>query len=1301
MASRKQELRVVISGDVSHLSRAFAKAGTSASHFEGKIQSTTSRVAESLRHLSVGAFGGLGLGIGVLVKGAVDYEKQMARVRGVTNATGVQMQSLGGLAKKLGEDTKFSAGEAATAMYELGSAGFKVNDMAQVLPATLALAAASSIDMKSAAEIASNALNGFGLSGDKMGHVADVLAQTVNRTSTEMGDLQHSLKYIGPIARLTGQDFETMLAAIGELGNAGIKGEQAGTTLRGGLVRLTKPTKMVEAGFASLHLKSKDLYGPKGLKPLTQIIPILEHAMNGVSKSTRNAALAQIFGTEAATGWAALIQQGTQALIKNTKANRESEGSAEKAAKIMDSTVAGAWENLTGSIETVGITVFEKFEVPVRHALLHTAHLVNEFPKHFKTLMAGGRSAATSLTEAFGTAFGLESNNQRLSGALEDMFRQVDWRGIGGTIADGISGGVKLSGDFAHSVEAGIGLAMSHIDGRKVLSGLLRVIGEAIDALFSPKFWIDNFSNILATVTIAFPVAKILRIPGADALYRFISVPFFKAVKFLGKGFLKLFGKVGEDGVTGFLAGLERLAPKTAVVLLDLVTGTGKWLRGLPGKFRGAANSAINALVGLFGKGVGEVAGAVGRLAGGAIKGLGKLVPDFLRQGVRMGAELVTGIIKGVKGLPGKIGGAIKSAIKAVGGFFGAGEGIGRTMSAGGGSGGGSSDLKGARASMGPFAAIGKRFRLHVSSGLRTGAITSSGNVSYHSTGEAIDEAGSPADMMGFFKYMKERFGGRLAELIYTPGGIGVKNGQPFRYTGQVAADHFDHVHVALDTGAPGVGDGLGKFVATAYGPPWRGPNGTGVTAAGVNLKNSPHIYGIAADPNVLKMGSSVKVQPNPFGHSGSFKVFDTGSDIKGNRIDFYDWRGRSSQMGWGRKTVTVSTASGGSSGDDATARDALDAHLKRNLDKLDTLRNQLAEIPRGKKTTAQRRALQAQIRGLVASNRSIRSDIRGAPSATDIKAGQERAGSRLVNRITAPYAKGISAASKRAATLGTAIEDADTAYGQVDRIFGMSEEDLGTPGGKKHRIGELTALAALKVKTLGDQKKRAKVLVGLIAKYDAELKKLRAARGKAKGAKRAKMNERIRPIVSRRDDLAAEAKALGESVTTTALDIADLVKEAGTVATTEDTSVSSAVSATQEKIAQAMSDIDLMERAGLITSDQAASMRVATLQAASVGKFGGLDQRGLLEVLAQLGDASQAQAEAATQAAAEVSANTQAIKDLIAEMAANTAATNSILAVEYRTALGALADTISGQIVGHDMNPRALVAASGALARY
>jgi hypothetical protein len=186
------------------------------------------------------------------------------------------------------------------------------------------------------------------------------------------------------------------------------------------------------------------------------------------------------------------------------------------------------------------------------------------------------------------------------------------------------------------------------------------------------------------------------------------------------------------------------------------------------------------------------------------------LLKDALVEGIKLAARNVPKLIAAELKLLGKgITEGIKAGFGALNPF---GDGFGKPFGDGAGIPAFGGGLKGARPSMGPVAGMASRFGLGVSSGLRRSAVTSSGNKSYHSTGEALDLAGSPAGMLGFFNFMKNTAGGRLAELIYTPGGAGIKNGASYRYGGRVAADHFDHVHVAIDTGIPGVGDGIGQI---------------------------------------------------------------------------------------------------------------------------------------------------------------------------------------------------------------------------------------------------------------------------------------------------------------------------------------------------------------------------------------------------------------------------------------------------------------------------------------------------------
>lgn len=97
-----------------------------------------------------------------------------------------------------------------------------------------------------------------------------------------------------------------------------------------------------------------------------------------------------------------------------------------------------------------------------------------------------------------------------------------------------------------------------------------------------------------------------------------------------------------------------------------------------------------------------------------------------------------------------------------------------------------------------------------------------------------------------------------------------------------------------------------GKHEATAYGPPWNALQGSGITSTGIRLGRKHKRYLVAVDPSRNKYGSLLRIWPNPFRWRGPFVAADTGGAIQGQRIDFYDWRGRNSQYSWGRKTVRV-----------------------------------------------------------------------------------------------------------------------------------------------------------------------------------------------------------------------------------------------------------------------------------------------------------------------------------------------------------------------------------------------------------
>ncbi len=252
------------------------------------------------------------------------------------------------------------------------------------------------------------------------------------------------------------------------------------------------------------------------------------------------------------------------------------------------------------------------------------------------------------------------------------------------------------------------------------------------------------------------------------------------------------------------------------------------------------------------------------------VRSLGSLIADNVRSGLgelrsfflRLGRDIVGAIAAGIRSAPGSIGRAIGNAAKgALSIVPGIGDGIGRAVKSQALSnrpGAASGALKGANSALSPLARVGAGFGLSVSSGKRaSGGRTSSGGISYHGSGEAIDLAGSPAGMKRTFSALKARFGPRLAELIHTPSGTGIKNGRPYTYGGSVAAQHYDHVHAALDLGSPGPGIGnAASYKATGDGPGLDAGQTSiarQILAVGQRLRASPRVLLAAIEAGLVE----------------------------------------------------------------------------------------------------------------------------------------------------------------------------------------------------------------------------------------------------------------------------------------------------------------------------------------------------------------------------------------------------------------------------------------------------------------
>lgn len=300
-----------------------------------------------------------GIGIGALVKQSIDLEasfsKTMATLQASSGASSKEVDQLREKAMKLGADTSFSANEAADAMLELSKAGISTGDiMAGAADGTLLLATAGGTDLATAATIASNAMNTFNLQGKDMGSIAAALAGGANASSASVQSLGEALSQVGPGATNAGLSLQDTVGVLSAFDAAGIKGSDAGTSLKTMLTSLVPQTDAAKKAMADLGLQFTNADG--SFKSITDVAQQLQDKLGPLSAAQRTAALQTIFGADASRAATVLMKEGAAGIGKYVKATKD-QGAAQKMADAAMSGTAGSLEQLSGAFDTMKLAI--------------------------------------------------------------------------------------------------------------------------------------------------------------------------------------------------------------------------------------------------------------------------------------------------------------------------------------------------------------------------------------------------------------------------------------------------------------------------------------------------------------------------------------------------------------------------------------------------------------------------------------------------------------------------------------------------------------------------------------------------------------------------------------------------------------------------------------------------------------------------------------------------------------------------------------------------------------------------------
>lgn len=354
---------------------------------------------------SMGVAGvGIAAGVALATKAAIDFEKQISAIGAVSGATQPELDSLRTAALRIGADTSFSASGAALAMEELAKAGVSTSEILNgAADATVALAAAGAIDLPQAATIAANAMNAFGLTAKDLPNVVDLIAGAANASAIDVGEFGQSLQQAGAVANLAGVPFSDLATAVALMGNAGIKGSDAGTSLKTMLQNLVPQTKaqvtlMKDLGLMTADGANKFFDASGKIKSFAEVSGLLQGALKGMGEEQKLTTLGVLFGSDAIRASAILSDAGAAGFDKMAESMGKV-SAADVAAERLNNT-AGKIEQLKGSAETAAIS-FGTLLLPrltsTAQALADFANWLNGLSPGMQSLIINGALAAGGL----------------------------------------------------------------------------------------------------------------------------------------------------------------------------------------------------------------------------------------------------------------------------------------------------------------------------------------------------------------------------------------------------------------------------------------------------------------------------------------------------------------------------------------------------------------------------------------------------------------------------------------------------------------------------------------------------------------------------------------------------------------------------------------------------------------------------------------------------------------------------------------------------------------------------------------
>lgn len=348
--------------------RSFRLASKAAGMFKSVLMGTLAAGAISK------GFSALNVGIGATLRGFADMDHaltsagakfQLAKL-GVEGAAQA-MERLKNAARETGATTEFTSAEAAQGLEFLAMAGFSAEQAIASLPAMVDLATSTSTDFARASDIASDALGAFGLASKdatiqaaNLNRVSDVFSTTTASANVDMENLFNTMKESAPIMTSAGQSLESFAALTAIMGNAGIKGSKAGTTMKNAITSLVDPVGRGKKEIARLGIQVQDSAG--NMRSMAEVLQDLAKATDNMGTAQKSAVVSAIFGKEALSGMTAALEEGVPTLEAFKEQLKNSTSNTKRMAETMRSSLTNRLKILQSTLLALGTRIVDAFQ---------------------------------------------------------------------------------------------------------------------------------------------------------------------------------------------------------------------------------------------------------------------------------------------------------------------------------------------------------------------------------------------------------------------------------------------------------------------------------------------------------------------------------------------------------------------------------------------------------------------------------------------------------------------------------------------------------------------------------------------------------------------------------------------------------------------------------------------------------------------------------------------------------------------------------------------------------------------------